>query len=156
MASLSNISDESTERTNSVDTLTPILEIEPKDGTSIIISNTAVQRGAQAGVPIFAELKDGSNDDLPADTRMAITFEGPNEESSTVVSEPFDNIRPYRGLSIKEQQNEEFIDRVKHILKGEALVVEDVDKAYVEIDSSAQIDWSNSRLQFSEQAVQEV
>jgi len=54
---------------------------------------------------------------------------------------------------VKEQQNEEFIDRVKNVLKGNALVVDDVDRMYVALESSAQIDWSNSRLQFDESAV---
>jgi hypothetical protein len=155
MTSLSNISDVTTERTNTPNTLTPIMEIEPDDGTAIVISNM-VERGEEMGVPIFANLKDSNDDDLPAGTRMAITFEGPNDESPSVVSEPFDNIRPYRGLEVKEQQNEEFIDRVKHVLGGQALVIEDVDKAYVSIESDKQIDWQYSRVQFSQKAVQEV
>lgn len=156
MASISNISDVTTERTNTVGVLTPILEIDPEDGTSIVLIN-AVERGQQsAGIPIIADLRDGANDPLPEDTRVAVEFERPNDDNPTVVSIPFEDIRPYNTLSISDQQNEEYIDRIKHRLKGSALEIEDVDSAYISIESSAQIDWANSQLQVVPEAVEEV
>jgi len=151
--SISNISSLATELTNTTGVLSNILEVQPEDGTQLIFRNH-VERGQQSlGIPIFAELQESAGDDLPLDTRLALQFERPADDNPTVVSEPLDNIRPYRALSVKEQQNEEFVDRVKNVLKGNALVVDDVDKMYVALESSAQIDWSNSRLQFDESAV---
>jgi len=156
MASISNISDVTTERTNTVGVLTPILEIDPEDGTSIVLIN-AVERGQQsAGIPIIADLRDGNDDPLPEDTQMAVEFERPNDDDATVVSIPFEDIRPYNTLSISDQQNEEYIDRVKHRLKAPGLEIEDVDSAYISIKSSAQIDWANSQLQVVPEAVEEV
>ncbi|MCU4716865.1 hypothetical protein [Halapricum hydrolyticum] len=154
---LSNIASEATERTNTTGVMTPILELQPDDGLMWVIKN-AVERGQQAqGIPIYADLKDGSGNDLPADTRMAIQFESPNDDDAQTVSEPKTNIRAYRTLSIQDQQNEEYIDQVKHILKGSQLRVDDVDKMYISVDSSVQVDWSQgTRVTIAESAVKEV
>jgi len=155
MKQLSNISSEATEQTNTAGTRTPILEIQPDDGLTFLIDGQ-VARGNERGIPIFAELKDSSGDDLPQDTEIALEFETPNDDQAYAVTEPKKNIRAYNTLSVKEQQNEEYIDAIKHTLKGGGLAVEDVDRLYVSIKSSAQIDWSNSRLTISENAVREV
>jgi hypothetical protein len=152
---LSNISSEATELTNTTGTRSPILEIQPDDGLVFLI-DAMVSRGNEMGIPIFAELKDSNDDDLPQDTEIALEFETPNDDQAYAVTEPKQNIRAYNSLSVKDQQNEEYIDAIKHVLKGQGLAVEDVDKLYVSIDSSEQIDWSNSRLTISENAVQEV
>jgi len=154
--SLSNISTIATEETNITGTLDSILEIEPEQGTSIILQN-GVDRGDQiVGIPIFAELQDSNGNDLPQDTRIALEYEAPTDDNPSTVSEPKENIRVYRSLSVKEQQNEEYIDRTKHVLKDKMLVVRDVDSLYVSVESSAQIDWSNSQVTFDENAIREV
>ena len=157
MTNISNAnSDVATEKTNVTGVLTPILEIDPEDGTTLVVKN-GVERGQQSrGVPIYAILEDSNGDPLPRDTEVAIEFQGPTDDKPSVVSVPRQNIRPYNSLTIQEQQNTEYVDRVKHVLNGEALVIEDVETAYVSIESSEQIDWSNSRLQFDESAVVEV
>jgi len=153
---LSNIANEATERTNTTGVMTPILEFQPDDGLMWVIKN-AVERGQQArGFPIFAKLQDSSGNDLPADTKMAVQFETPNDDNPQTVSEPKTNIRPYQSLSIQDQQNEEYIDRLKHVLKGSQLRVDDVDKMYISIECSTEIDWTNSRLTIDETAVKEV
>jgi len=152
---LSNISSIATEKTNKTGVLDPILEIQPDDGTKLIIENM-VQRGDEMGLPIFAKLRSGANTQLPQDTTIALQFERPTDDNASTVSEPEENIRTYRRLSIKEQQKEEYVDAVKHMLKAAALQVDDVDKLYVSINSSAQIDWNNSELNFDEKAVREV
>ena len=157
MVSISNINgDIVTERVNTPGVMTPILEIQPRDGTGIVVRNH-VERGEQtAGFPIFGKFLDSNGDPLPLDTKMAVQFEGPNADNPETVTVPFDNIRAYRTLSIQDQQNEEYIDRVKHKLKGEALVLDDVDRAYLSIESSAEIDWANSRAQVAKSATTEV
>ena len=156
--SLSNISAEATEQTNTANELTPILEIQPTSGTRLILLN-GVERGQQVmGLPIFFDPKDGNGTDLPADTRMVLEHERPTDDSPNVVSEPKENIRAYRSLSLTDQQNEEYVDRTKHVLKGNAqqLVVGDDDKLYVSIESSDTIDWTYASLTFDENAVREV
>lgn len=152
---LSNISTIATEETNTTGELTSILTVTPDDGTNLVLRG-AVPRGDQVGIPIFAKLKDSAGDDLPQDTTIALRYEDPLMDSPQVVSFPQDHIRPYNSLSIQDQQNEEFIDSVKHELKGQALVVDDVDVLEVAIESSEQIDWANSQLTFADNAVKEV
>jgi len=154
---LSNISSEATEVTNTTGVLTPILELQPEDGLVLILLNM-VAKGDEAGIPIAARLQDSNENDLPLDSDFALGFEAPSDDDFTVVSEVRDNIEPYRQLSLKEQFNERFIDATKTELKGDAtrLVARDVDTIYVLVDSSSQIDWSNSRLTINEKAVREV
>ena len=153
--SISNISTVATERTNITGTLDPILEVQPKDGTELVIRN-GVERGEQArGIPVYADLQDSNGDPLPLDTKVAIEFERPADDSPTVISEPLENIRSYRSLDIKDQQDADYVDRVKHILKGRGVLVEDTDRLYISVESSVEIDWANSRLQFDENAVTE-
>jgi len=152
---LSNISDIATEVQNTTGVDTPILEVQPEDGTELIIRN-AVERGEQMrGIPIYAKLYDSNGNELPADTRLMLQFERPADDDATTVSEPFENTRSYRSLDVKEQQNTDYVDQVKHIIKGRGLVVTDNDTLYFSVDSSEQVDWSQAgtRVQFAEEAV---
>ena len=152
---ISNISSIATEVQNITGKRDPILEVTPEDGTAIVIEG-AVRRGDEIGIPIYAVLEDTNGNDLPQDTEIALEFQGPTDDQPYAVTDPWDNIRAYNTLSVKEQQNEEYIDSVKHDLKGQRLVVEAVDTLYVSVDSSAQIDWANSRLTIDGNAVQVV
>lgn len=154
---LSNISDEATQLTNQTNRMDPILEWQPDDGLTWEITGN-VARGSEPGIPIFGGFYDSNGDPLPQDTKVALQFEAPNDDDRVTVTEKFETIRDYLTLAIKDQQNEEYIDAIKHILKGRALVVEDVDKLYLSINSSAQIDWSQSgsRATISENVVREV
>lgn len=162
---LSNISEEVTETQNVAGQMTPIMEISPQDGTLISIAGM-VNRGREKGVPLFAELFNSSGDPLPADTDVAIMYERPDMDQAVIVSEVMEDIRSYLDLSIQDQQNEDYVDRTKHVLKGTdealangrvpALNIRDIDTAYVAIESSEQVDWTQgSRVQFSSKAVEE-
>jgi hypothetical protein len=154
--SISNISDVATEETNIIGTLDSILTIQAEDGTELVFRNF-VERGQQTrGIPIYAELYDSNGDPLPQDTRIALEFEQPADDNPTVVSEPLENIRAYNSLDLQDQQNTDYVDRIKHVLKGRELVVGDNDEFSVSIECSEEIDWSTSRLQFAEDAVTEV
>jgi len=154
--SLSNISSIATEVTNTTGVLSPILSIDPTDGTVLALLNQ-VARGDEEGIPIYAKLRSGSSTQLPEDTRLALGFETPQMDNWEVVSEPMEHIRPYRSFSLSDQQNLDYVDRVKHNLKGgaNALIAEDVDMIYVLAEASAQISWPDSSLTFEEKAVRE-
>lgn len=156
MVSLTNISEIATQVTNITGTMDPILEIQPKDGTVLVIENFNPRGDEEIGIPIFAELKDQNGNDLPQDSEMALEYEKAADDKARVVTETFDNINPYRSLSIQDQQNTDYIDAVKHVLQGRAIVVEQTDTLYVSLDSDTEIDWNNSRLQFAERNVREV
>jgi phage gp36-like protein len=151
--SLSNLGSQkvtATEETNTTGTLSSILDLSPIDGLNIILAN---QAAGKVGIPIYAELQDSNGDDLPLDTDLALRYESPQMDQPEVVSEVRANIRPYRTLTLTEQQNEDYRDRVRQELNGPAVVVRDIDSLEVAVESSAQIDWSNSRLSFGRQHV---
>lgn len=165
---LSNITTQkvdATERTNTVDELSPILEFQPNDGIALKIRGM-VNAGSEPGIPIYADLQDTDGNDLPVDTAVALEYERPSWDKARTVSHVRDNIRPYNSLSVSEQQNMEHVDQTKHTLKNtdEALAngetpqlhIRDVDKLYVSVDSSEQIDWDNSRLYIDGNAVRTV
>jgi hypothetical protein len=153
---LSNVSSVAEEQQNTTGVLDPILAIQPENGTRLVIQN-AVERGQQTlGVPVYGEFRDSDGNPIPLESRLALQFEQPADDSPSVISEPFENVRPYRSLDLKEQQNTDYVDRVKHVLRGKGLVVGDNDTLYVSVESSAQVDWSNTRVQFAESAVTEV
>ncbi|MFB6302774.1 MAG: hypothetical protein ABEH78_07945 [Haloferacaceae archaeon] len=152
MEDISNIHEFATQRTNTTGVRTPILEIQPDDGLLLQILNQ-VARGSAEGVPIYADLKDSTGSDLPLGTSLVFEYERPEADDTRRVSEVRDNIQPYRNLTITEQQDEEYVDAVKLPLLGRALNVRDIDKWYISIDSSAQIDWANSSLYIEGNAV---
>lgn len=157
MTTLTNNSDVSTELQNAAGVRTPILEVQPRDGTQLVITEDGDSRGQVPGIPIFAELQDSGGNDLPRDTKIALAVEVPGSDERVLVSELKDNIGSYRRLSLNEQTDTEKIDSVKFDVRGgDALRLSDDDRLFVVIESSAQIDYANSRVEFSRNAVTEV
>jgi hypothetical protein len=153
--SLSHLSSEATQQTNTTGETTPILEIDPDDGTFLRFLNR-VSVGEAAGLPIIAQFKNGGNNYLPSDTALILRAVRPTDDSPVAVSVQEDNIAPWNGLSTSEQRNEENIDSVKTQLKGAQVNIRDVDTLRVEINSSDQIDWTNSELYFVREGVEEL
>lgn len=154
MQDLSNIHEYATETTNTTGSTSPILEITPDNGLFLQIMNAAA-RGSVPGVPVYADLQDSNGNNLPLGTSLRFEYEAPGDDERSKVSEVRDNIQPYNNLTITEQQDEEYIDAVKIPLLGSALRVRDIDTFYVSVNSSAQIDWSNSQLYIEGSAVDE-
>jgi len=114
---LSNASGEATEHENIAGRESEILTIQPDDGTGLVIDGM-VNQGSEKGVPIYGKFYAQDGNPMPLDTTLAWKFEAPGDDDATTVTFPISNIRPYRTLSISEQQNEENIDAVKHVIKG--------------------------------------
>lgn len=163
---ISNAHEYATEETNVTGQMTPILGVSPDQGLTLIFRGM-VAAGSDKGIPIYADLQDSNGDPLPEDTEIALRYDAPGLDQPEVVSFPWDHIRPYRSLTINEQMDEDkYLDRTKHVLKntdqalerGEvpAVNVRDIDELQVAAESSAQIDWTNSKLYFDRNAVQEV
>jgi hypothetical protein len=145
--SLSNLGSENytaTEEENITGTLSSILTLTPDDGLMFVIRNVV---DGHTGVPIYAELRDSNGDDLPLDTDMAVRYQSPQMEQPQVVSFKYQNLRPYRTLSLTQQQDAEFRQQVRHELKAPALQVRDIDDMEIALDSDTTIDWANSRVE---------
>ncbi|GAB7012033.1 hypothetical protein [Halolamina salina] len=131
---------DATEKTNVPGQMTNILEFQPIDGMVLTLSN----RGG--GIPFQMDLRDANDDPLPLDTDLEIVYDAPHLQRPQTVSESLANIGTYNRLSIAEQQNEDYVEQTRISLNGRELVVRDIDIAAVAIESSEQIDWSNSRI----------
>jgi len=154
MQDLSNIHENVIQLVNDTGKVSPILEISPDTGLFYRIRN-AVNRGSDPGIPMYFDLRDSNDDPLPVGTSVRVEFESPGDEQRNIVSEVRDNIQPWLNLSIRDQQDEEYIDSVKVPLKGPALTVRDIDTMYVSIESSAAVDWDNSEFYLEGNAVTE-
>ncbi|DAC85300.1 small major capsid protein [Haloterrigena jeotgali icosahedral virus 1] len=142
-------------QTNTPDQLTPVLSINPKDGVGVLFRNR-VDVGDKAGIPIYGKFLDSNGNPLPADTRVAIGYQAPTDESIQVVSDPKSTIASYIKNSVSDQQDDRRVDAVKHALKGKGLEVRDIDEAYILVDSTEQIDHSQSEIYLEESALAEV
>lgn len=150
--SISHLSDEATQQTNTTGVTTPILEVSPDNGTMLSFSNS-VGSGSEVGMPVFAKLRDANGNNLPADTSLLLRAFRPTDDEPVAVSVSEDNIAAWNALSIAEQRNEENIDSVKVELSGPAVNIRDKDTIRFEVESSAAIDWANSELYVARQAV---
>lgn len=151
--SVSHLSSEATQETNVAGEMTPILEFDPEDGTVLVIRNR-VNKGAEAGVPVFMDLRDTAGDPLPDDTEVLISVDRPTDERPLTVSEREGHIQGWNSLTTTEQRNAENIDETKIDLKAGQVNVTYRDTLRVEIESSAQIDWANSSLEFYTKATE--
>ncbi|SEN04440.1 hypothetical protein SAMN05216388_1001233 [Halorientalis persicus] len=162
---LSNATTYADERQNVPDVMSPILSFTPDDGLMLVIRGM-VSAGSERGFPIYMDLRDTNGDPLPEDTRLAFKYKAPGMDDAQTVTHPLDHIRPWNALTLEEQQDAEYIDQVKTILKntdtalqqGEIpdLNVRDIDELRVSVKSSAQVDWDNSRFYIDRNAVREV
>jgi hypothetical protein len=166
-ANLSNTSEIAEEKTNIPGTKSPILSIQPEDGTGLIIDGM-VENGEAKGFPLYGKLfaKDGS--EMPLDTDLAFQFESPGDDDPTTVTYPFSNIRPYRTLDVDQQMNDEQVDAVKHVIKRSEqalaegnmpqIAIGHLDTLHVVAESGKTVDWDHpdTRLYLDPKAVTEV
>lgn len=162
---LSNATSYATEEQNVTGVLSPILRFTPDDGLMLVIRGM-VTAGDERGFPLYMDLRDSNDDPLPEDTRVVFQYKAPSMDDPQTVTHPLDHIRPWNALTLNEQQDEEYIDRTKVELKntdsalaqGEIpkVKVRDIDEFRLSIDSSAEVDWSNTRVYIDRNAVREV
>lgn len=152
--SLSHLSPEATQETNTADVLTPILTIDPTDGVFLQLHNR-VSQGKAVGLPIIFKLRDSANNLIDVDSKMLLRVERPEQDEPTAVSVAENNLAAWRDLTTAEQRDEDNIDSVKVELKDDNVNVRDKDTLTVEVDSPDVVDWANSELFFVREGVDE-
>lgn len=164
---LSNTSDIATERENIPGVKSPILTIQPEDGRAIVIDGM-VANGEDKGFPLFGTLMAQDGSEMPLDTLLAFQFESPGDDDPRTITHPYSNIRPYRTLDVDQQTSTEYVDAVKHVIKGTEqalaegempqIAVGHLDHLHIVAESDKQVDWSHpdTRLYFDKSAVTEV
>lgn len=138
---------EATEETNVTGQMTDILAFSPIDGIHLTLSN----RGG--GIPFQMDLRDANDDPLPLDTQLEIVYDAPHLQRPQTVSETLGNIGTYNRLSIKEQQNEDYVEQTRIALNGAMLEIRSIDSVSIAVNSSEQIDWTNSRIYVAKENV---
>lgn len=153
--SLSHLSTEATQQTNVTGTLTPILQITPDNGVYLQFHNR-VSQGSSQGLPVFMDLRDSGDNPMPTDTEVLFRVERPEDDDPSAVSVREYNIAAWNQLAIGDQRDKDNIDAVKFELTSRRINVRDDDVLTMEVDSSAQVDWSNSELYFAREGVEEL
>ncbi len=147
---LSNLGTEkvdAVEKTNVPGQMTDILAFQPIDGIHLTLHN----RGG--GIPFQMDLRDANDDPLPLDTKLEIVYDAPHLKRPQTVSETLANIGTYNRLSIKEQQNEDYIEQTRIGLSGAKLEIRSIDWVSIAVNTSTEIDWSNSRVYLAKENV---
>ena len=144
---------------------TPIFEVEAEQGTFLRFVNQ-VAKGAEKGIPIYADLRDENDDPLPVNTTLYLAVKPAGHNGKLIVSETLRSIEQYQTLTLTEQRNVDNIDAVKVILQApesaknggnpvQKIDVRDIDAMFIMADSDAAIDWSNSSLFIESNAVEQ-
>ena len=94
--------------------------------------------------PLIAKLKDSSGDELPADTEIVLGIQTPSKHTPDEIA--FTNYDIYRELSLAKQSNEENQDLLHISLDEQGYRIFPDYKLIIQINSSAQVDWSNSEI----------
>ncbi len=164
---LSNADDVAEEKENTAGQKDNILTIQPDDGTALIIKGM-VNQGEDPGIPVFGGLYNQDGDPIDQRSELSMRFEAPGDDDPTTITFPLTNLLPYNSLTVSEQQDEEKVDRVKHVLKGSEqaldagkmprVVIGHLDQLHFTLKSPDVVDWSHpeSKLYVARQAVEEV
>lgn len=152
---LSHVSGIAEQHENVADLMTEILAFQPEEGQKLVIL-PSVKTGDEAGIPIYGKLRDSDGNELPIDTHVVLRYDAPTLNEARAVSDERENIRPYRNLDVPDQQDRDFIDRMKHKLLGRGVIVRHIDEFQVAIESSEVIDWDESELYIDENAIRQV
>lgn len=141
---------------------TPVVEVDPEQGTYLRLKNVPSPDGSVAGLPIYAKLRNSAGDHLPVTSSMYFEVIRAGEDDATKHSIKLESLEFYATNSINEQRDE---DVARHAYlpltagdaaNGEqvqAINVRDVDTAYFVLDSPEQIDWSQSKWFIASEAV---
>jgi len=152
---VSHLSDIASQETNTTGQMDTILAIDPDSGTRLRLSNQ-IPTGSASGLAIFFKLRDNNSNALPTDTEFLLRAERPTDDTPVAVSTKEDNIAAWNALDISDQRDQDNIDAVKVELKGSAVNIRDKDELLVSVNSSVQVDWSNSELYIVRQGVDEL
>lgn len=137
------------EMTNNPGEWDTILSIYPQNGLRIELRNWA--KGGE-DIPVYGEFYDANGNQLHQQTQVAFKFDEPNLIEPEFITRRQTNIRSYRTLSLKEQQDAEKMDQVRHELKYDAFAIDDDEELLLCINSPDQIDWSRSSVYIEEDA----
>jgi hypothetical protein len=142
--------------------MTPILEVDPENGTFLTFMNR-VDIGTAEGLPVFMKLYSDAagTTELPNDTKVQLLAKKAGDTRYRPVSVEESSLSSWRENSISGQRNEENVDSVKLELQtpdgadASRVNIRDIDQLAVAVESSAQIDWTASEIYFYRNGVEE-
>jgi hypothetical protein len=152
-STLSNTHPYATEDTNTTGELDQILTFQPEDGVRLLLRN--LMEGGRVGIPLYLRLRDSNDDPIPINSSLTWMFKRPGDDTWTVVGRTRDNIQPWVTLTLAEQRNNDNAGATLLPLKGgdgQVLEVTDVQEVALALDSSVQVDWTNSQAYLDTEA----
>lgn len=152
---VSHLSDIAEQAENVPDVTTPILTIEPDDGTLLKFHNN-VESGDETGLPVFFRLYNEEGEPLPTDTKFVLRALRPGDDEPITVSTKESHIASWNQLDLPEQQEKDNIDSVKIELEADRINIRDKDELRVEINSDEAVSWDHSELYFYRDGVTEL
>lgn len=152
---VSHLSDIAEQRENVPGVTTPILSIDPDDGTLLKFHNE-VESGDETGLPVFFRLYNEDGEQLPTDTKFVLRAIRPGDDEPITVSIKESHIATWNQLTLPEQQETDNIDSTKIELEASRINIRDKDELRVEINSDEVVDWDESELYFYRDGVREL
>jgi hypothetical protein len=141
-----------------------IIEISPDRGLFLRFLNQLQKAGGAVGMPVYLKLRDTNGDHIPANTSAYFALQVQGMEEPTKVSEKRGNLSFYLSNDITTQRDTDNIDGSLFVLTAPEtdgsdpipkLDVRDIDRLFFKIDSSAEVDWSQSEFYIDTAAVSE-
>lgn len=134
---------------------TEILSVDVDDGLMFQLLQYAVATGSSVGIPLYMNLRDAADNVLPTNSVLdfQVKLNGETQYQS-ILETRIEGIGFWNRHTLSEQQNKDYIDGAKVKLAGSEVNVRDIDSFRVVLDSSTQIDWSNSTLIVDSDAVE--
>ncbi|WP_058366396.1 hypothetical protein [Haloparvum sedimenti] len=142
---------------------TEILSISATRGNFLRFLNR-INRGEDAGFPLYMDLRNSNNDPLPTNTEVVLLAKVSGSNDTYQVSETRHEISYYNNNTITEQREVERIDGAKIMLQApeaagggpvEKHDIRDIDTLFLAIQSADVIDWSNSQVYADSNAVEQ-
>jgi hypothetical protein len=143
---------------------TPILEVNPEQGTFLRFLNS-VPVGKNPGMPLYMKLNQTGGAPLPTNTRARFEAQVAGMSSWLKVSAQLEQIAFWQQNSLTTQRDEDNVDSAKITLQHpetspksgmrEHVDIRDIDKLRLVIDSAAAIDWAESEFYIDNNAVEQ-
>lgn len=140
-----------------------VVEISPERGLFLRITN-AISKASRMGVPVYAKLRDTNGNHIPTDSASYFALRVQGMEEPVKVSERRGNVSFYSTNDLTTQRDTDNVDGSLYELQepetegGEpvkALRVRDIDALFFKVESSAEIDWSQSEFYVDSEATEE-
>lgn len=140
-----------------------VLGVDPDRGRFVRLLNNLPKTGT-LGIPVYLKLRDSNGDHIPANSSAYLSLKLSGMESAVRISEKKGNLSHYLSNDITTQRDVDNVDAACFELQQpeteggdpvRSITVRDIDEAFINVDSSEVIDWTQSEVYIDTDAVKE-